>query len=80
MDKKFEVGKRYECANFHMHPITILSRTKKNITVDDGKEIWGARAKIDEDGYEYIQKSFTLLKDKGIETYSSEWEIEGIIS
>ena len=43
MDKKFEVGKSYECANFRLKPIKILSRTKKNLVVDNGDESWGAR-------------------------------------
>ena len=76
MDKKFEVGKSYECANFHYKPIKVLSRTKKNITVDSGDEVWSARARIDNEGDEYIQKSSTLLRYRGIETYSASWEIK----
>lgn len=75
MGKKFEVGKSYECANFHYKPIKILSRTKKIVIVDNGIESWGARARIDDDGDEYIQKSSTLLRYRGIETYSADWEI-----
>lgn len=75
MDKKFKVGKRYECANFHMHPITVVSRTKKNITVFDGKEEWSARAYLDNDGDEYIQKRDQKLIYRGIQTYSASWEI-----
>lgn len=75
MGKKFEVGKSYECANFHYKPIKILSRTKKNVIVDNGDESWGARVRIDNEGDEYIQKSSTLLRYRGIETYSAGWEI-----
>ena len=75
MDKKFEVGKSYECANFRLKPIKILSRTKKNLVVDNGDESWGARVRIDNEGDEYIQKSSTILRYRGIETYSASWEI-----
>lgn len=76
MDKKFEVGKSYECANFRLKPIKILSRTKKNLIVDNGDESWGARVRIDNEGDEYIQKSSTILRYRGIETYSADWEIK----
>ena len=74
MNKKFEVGKRYECANINLGYIEILKRTNNNITVFDGKEEWSGRARIDKDGYEYIQKTDVPLKIKGLYTYSSEWE------
>ena len=76
MDKKFEVGKSYECANFRLKPIKILHRTKKNVIVDNGDESWGARVRIDCEGDEYIQKSSTILRYRGIETYSADWEIK----
>lgn len=76
MGKVFEVGKQYECANMHMHPITVLSRTKRNITVFDGEETWSARSGIDNDGDEYVQRGNTRLVIHGIQTYSSAWEIK----
>ena len=75
MGKIFEIGKKYECANFHMRPITVLSRTKKNVAVFDGKEEWSARVKIDKDGDEYIQKKSQQITCRGIQTYSASWEI-----
>lgn len=79
MGKQFEVGKKYECANFHMHPITVLSRTKKNVTVNDGFDVWGARVKIDNDGDEYIQRSTIPLRYYGLQTYSASWELKSDI-
>ena len=76
MSKKFEVGKSYECANFHLKPIKIINRTKKTLTVDDGIDVWKTKAKKDDDGDEYIQKSTKILQYKGVETYSASWEIE----
>ena len=75
MGKKFEVGKSYECANFHYKPIKILHRTKKHVVVDNGDESWGARIRIDYEGDEYIQRSSMAIRYRGIETYSASWEI-----
>ena len=79
MGKKFEVGKWYECANFHLNPVKVIGRKKKTVTVYDGKDTWNARARLDKDGDEFIQKTEVRLAIKGIETYSSAWEVEGII-
>ena len=75
MGKKFKIGKSYECANFHLQNIKVLNRTKKNISVDDGIEVWNARIMMDKDGDEYIQKRETNIANKGIQTYSASWEI-----
>ena len=76
MYKEFEVGKRYECANMHLPPITVLSRTNKNMTVFDGKQEWGTRIYIDDEHDEWCRKSEQKVGYKGIYTYSSAWEIQ----
>lgn len=76
MGKKFEVGKYYECANFHLNPIKIINRTKRTVVVDDGIEVWKTKTKKDDDGDEYVQKSTKIPRYRGVETYSASWEIE----
>ena len=54
---------------------TALGASIQNVVVDNGDESWGARVRIDNEGDEYIQKSSILLRYRGIETYSADWEI-----
>jgi hypothetical protein len=76
MDKKFEIGKSYECANFRLKPIKIINRTKRTVTADDSIEVWKTKIKKDDEGDEYVQKSTKIPRHRGVETYSASWEIE----
>lgn len=75
MNKKFKVGKKYECANRSMGNVIVLNRVGKKIHVTDGKEEYTAVIKIDKDGDEFIQKTNVPLTLKGIYTYSADWEV-----
>lgn len=75
MNQKFEIGKKYECANMGIGNITVLNRTGKKLHVTDGKEEYTAVIKTDKDGDEFIQKTDVPLKLKGIYTYSADWEV-----
>lgn len=75
MNKKFEIGKKYECANSEIGTIKVLDRIGKKLHVTNGKEEYTAVIKIDKDGDEFIQKTDVPLKLKGIYTYSADWEV-----
>ena len=76
MGKKFEVGKSYECANFHLKPIKIINRTKKTLTVDDGIDVWNHGGKTYFSSYtsHYIfdpqNKNWTEINWKGLANFN----------
>lgn len=73
---KFEVGKKYESADWGLSKITILKRTAKSVKVSNGDYEWMMRIRVDENGDEYVQDSSAGRKWVEAFTFKACWEVK----
>ena len=78
MQKVFEVGKSYECADIGFDPITIVRRTDKTVWVHnsyDPHHKWATRIKLDDCGNEYIVDTTAPKRYRSTLMWKSTFEI-----
>ena len=76
MNKVFEVGKEYYCADSGFAPIKILKRTAKMVFVDNGACKWRMRIRLDKNGDECVVDSLNPVKYRDTFTYMASKEVE----
>lgn len=73
--KRFKIGTEYEAADPGVYTITIVSRSPKYLTVNNGGGMWRMRIRHDEDGNEMLIDSAVPKRARDMYTFKAIWEV-----